>query len=106
MMVKEIMKSPVVTINEDATIKDCGELLEKHHINGMPVVDDGRVIGVITRADIFKSILPRHLLQMIERYPEISVTYPEVKEIFEKYPGMLGEKNTWTLAISKEELTG
>ena len=63
MKLKEIMKSPVITVNKDATIKECGDILEKHVINGAPVVDDGRVVGVITRADIFKSILPR--------YPEI-----------------------------------
>ncbi|MBW1676347.1 MAG: CBS domain-containing protein [Deltaproteobacteria bacterium] len=63
MKVKEIMKSPVITVNKNATIKECGDLLEKHGINGAPVVDDNRVVGLITKADIFKSILPR--------YPEI-----------------------------------
>ena len=63
MKVKEIMKSPVITVNKDATIKECGDVLEKHGINGAPVVDDDRVVGLITRADIFRSILPR--------YPEI-----------------------------------
>ena len=63
MKLQEIMKTPVITVNKDATMKECGELLEKHVINGAPVVDDGRVVGVITRADVFKSILPR--------YPEI-----------------------------------
>lgn len=63
MKVKEVMKKPVITVSKDATIKECGDLLEKHDINGVPVTDNGRVVGVITRADIFKSILPR--------YPEI-----------------------------------
>jgi len=60
MKVKEIMKSPVVTVNKDVTLKECGALLEKHAINGAPVVDDGHVVGVITKADIFRSILPRY----------------------------------------------
>ena len=63
MKVKEIMKSPVITVGKDATLKECGDLLEKHGINGAPVVDDDHVVGLITRADIFRSILPR--------YPEI-----------------------------------
>jgi len=63
MKVKEIMKSPVITVNKDATVKECGDLLEKHDINGAPVVDDDHVVGLITKADIFRSILPR--------YPEI-----------------------------------
>lgn len=60
MKVEEIMKKPVFTISKDASIKECGDLLEKHDINGMPVMDNDRVVGVITRADIFKSILPRY----------------------------------------------
>ena len=63
MKVKEIMRSPVITVNKDATVKECGDLLEKQGINGAPVMDDDRVVGLITRTDIFKSILPR--------YPEI-----------------------------------
>lgn len=63
MKVKEVMKRSVVTVSKDASIKECGDLLERHDINGAPVIYNGRVAGVITRADIFKSILPR--------YPEI-----------------------------------
>ena len=63
MRVKKIMKGPVITVNKDATIKECGDLLQKHGINGAPVVDDEHVVGLITRADIFRSVHPR--------YPEI-----------------------------------
>jgi CBS domain-containing protein len=54
------MEKSVVTTNKDASIKECGDLLEKHDINGMPVMDNDEVVGVITRADIFKAILPRY----------------------------------------------
>lgn len=60
MKVKEIMKHPVFTVRQDDTIKTCGELMEEHNINGAPVVDNDRVVGFITRHDIFKAILPRY----------------------------------------------
>jgi CBS domain-containing protein len=60
MKVKELMTSPVITIGKKATIKECGDLLEKHDINGVAVVEKDLVIGLITRADIFRSILPRY----------------------------------------------
>ena len=63
MKLKEIMKHPVITVKSEATLKECGDLLQEHNINGAPVVDNDHVVGVITRADIFRSILPR--------YPEI-----------------------------------
>ncbi len=60
MKVKEIMKHPVIMVNKDATIKEFGLLLKEHGINGVPVMDGERVVGVITRTDMFKSILPRY----------------------------------------------
>ena len=60
MKVREIMSDQVFTVNQYATIKECGDVLEKHNINGVPVVDGERVVGFITRYDIFKSILPRY----------------------------------------------
>jgi len=60
MKIDEIMKSPVITVEEDLTIEECGRLLQEHDINGAPVVHDHRVVGVITRADIFRSVLPRY----------------------------------------------
>jgi CBS domain-containing protein len=63
MKLKEIMKHPVTTVKSEATLKECGDLLQEHNINGAPVVDNDHVVGVITRADIFRAVLPR--------YPEI-----------------------------------
>jgi len=58
MKVKELMKTDVLTVKRHQTIKECGEFLERHDINGAPVVDESRLVGVITRADVFRSILP------------------------------------------------
>ena len=58
MKVKEIMKTEVLTVKRHQTLKECGEFLEKHDINGAPVMDGSRMVGVVTRTDVFRSILP------------------------------------------------
>jgi len=60
MKVGEIMTKTVHTTYPDQTLKVCAETMNKHKANGLIVVDDGKVIGVITKADIFKAILPRY----------------------------------------------
>lgn len=60
MKVKEIMKSPVISVTTDNTIGEAVHLLEKHDINGAVVLKGGRLVGMITRADIFRSILPSY----------------------------------------------
>jgi CBS domain-containing protein len=60
MKVAEIMTKQAHTVGPDRTLKECAGILKHHHVNGLVVVDGGTVIGVITKADIFKSILPSY----------------------------------------------
>jgi CBS domain-containing protein len=60
MKITEIMTKEVHTIGPDSTLKECAEVLSKYHINGLVVVEKDKAIGVITKADIFKAILPRY----------------------------------------------
>jgi CBS domain-containing protein len=60
MKISEIMTKEVHTIEPTQTLKECAEVMNKKRANGLVVVDDGKVVGVITKADIFKAILPRY----------------------------------------------
>lgn len=49
----EIMSSSVVSANPDTTLDECVELMEKHQIRRLPIVDkEGRCIGIVAQADI------------------------------------------------------
>jgi len=60
MKVNQIMTKEVHTIGPNQMLKECAEVMNKKRANGLVVVDDGKVVGVITKADIFKAILPRY----------------------------------------------
>jgi acetoin utilization protein AcuB len=60
MKIGEIMTKEVHTIGPSQTLKECAEILNKHRANGLVVTEDGKAIGVITKTDIFKAILPRY----------------------------------------------
>ena len=49
---KDVMTKKVITISPEATLVDVIELLEAKRITGVPVVDDEKVIGIITEKDI------------------------------------------------------
>jgi CBS domain-containing protein len=50
---KDIMKTDVITIGPDATVKDLAHLLGEHHLGGVPVVDQGgHLIGIVTEGDL------------------------------------------------------
>lgn len=60
MKVGEIMTKVVHTIEPRQTLKEAAEVMNKHRANGLVVVKNEKVVGVITKADIFKAILPRY----------------------------------------------
>ena len=58
MLVGEVMTSPAITVHETATVKGAIELLEKHSIAAMPVLDgDGNVVGVVSEADVIREMV-------------------------------------------------
>ena len=59
MRVQDVMTRDVVSVNADVPIKDVALELSRRGISGMPVVDDdGRVIGVISEADVLAMVGP------------------------------------------------
>ncbi len=53
MLIREVMSSPAVTIRLDATAREAIQLLTRHQITAMPVIDDtGLLVGVISEADL------------------------------------------------------
>lgn len=52
----EIMSTPVVTVNEEAGVGDIARLLAAHRIKRVPVVRDGRIIGIVSRADLLRTL--------------------------------------------------
>jgi CBS domain-containing protein len=49
---KQIMTSPLVTINGSATIEETARLMAKKRIKTLPVMDNNRLSGVVTFTDI------------------------------------------------------
>ncbi len=58
--VGDIMSSPAITIREESDIKEAAKILSKRRIKRLPVVDnDGRLIGIISRANILTAAQQR-----------------------------------------------
>lgn len=54
--VKDVMTREVITIGEEARIEEAARLMAKHGINRLPVVKDGKLVGIVTRADVIKAM--------------------------------------------------
>ena len=50
--IKQIMSSPLVSINSDETVRTAADLMYGRGIRKLPVIDDEKVVGIITSTDI------------------------------------------------------
>jgi CBS domain-containing protein len=54
---RELMTSPVINIDKDATVVDLATIMIEHNVNPVPVVtDDNKLVGIISRKDLVKLI--------------------------------------------------
>ena len=55
MKAKDIMTSPVVSVEADATVVQAAQIMLQKRISGLPVVDkDGRLVGIVTEGDFLR----------------------------------------------------
>ena len=55
--IEEVMTTDVVTASPGVPLPEIVELMTCHRVKRIPVVDDGKVVGIITRSDILRALL-------------------------------------------------
>lgn len=69
-LVKEIMTRQVAYVGLADTNEDCMALITEMRIRHLPVVDEGKVIGVVSIGDLVKDAISEHqfIIKQLERY--------------------------------------
>ncbi|MFH1729000.1 MAG: CBS domain-containing protein [Pseudomonadota bacterium] len=55
--VKEVMTTDVKTISPNTTFKEAAEIMSSHKISGLPVVEKGKLVGLITETTIMEEFI-------------------------------------------------
>ncbi|MDD1679660.1 MAG: CBS domain-containing protein [Methanomicrobiales archaeon] len=50
--VSTVMSTPLITISVDKTVGDAGQMMVKHHVRRLPVVEGKKVVGIVTVRDL------------------------------------------------------
>jgi CBS domain-containing protein len=74
--VGEIISRPVITVRSKDGIEKCMQLMTSNRIRHLPVVDDGRLVGLISMGDLVNWVMmsQRHTIEQLQGY--ISGDYP------------------------------
>jgi CBS domain-containing protein len=68
--VSQIMSTPVHTVAPKRTVSDCMRLMTQYRVRHLPVVENGRVVGVISIGDLVKAVIEdqRQTIEQLEDY--------------------------------------
>lgn len=68
--VREIMSAPVVTVEPKQKLDFCMNLMTDRHLRHLPVVDNGRLLGLLSIGDLVKETIAEQasLIKQMEQY--------------------------------------
>ena len=68
--VEEIMTTEVLTATAEQTVNECMTLMTEKRIRHLPIVEDGKVIGIISIGDLVQAIISdqREEIEQLENY--------------------------------------
>jgi len=67
---REVMTQPAISVAADAPLAEVVWLMERHRVKRLPVVEKGRLVGLVTRADLLRAVAARQALAPVERGDE------------------------------------
>lgn len=68
--VHEIMTAKVLTVATAATVQDCLDLMTQHHLRHLPVVEQDKLLGLISIGDLVKAAMDdqKDLIDQLQQY--------------------------------------
>jgi CBS domain-containing protein len=68
--VRDIMTSPVMYVRPDQTNEECMALMTDNRVRHLPVIDNGKLIGLISIGDLVKAIISeqKFIIDQLEHY--------------------------------------
>lgn len=65
-LVGEVMTSELITVTPDATVADCMNLMTNNCVRHLPVLEDGKLVGVVSIGDVVKAIMTQQEFMIAE----------------------------------------
>lgn len=94
---REVMTQPAVCVAPDTPLDEAVRIMERHRIKRLPVVEHGKLVGLMTRADVVRALL--------ERRPRLSAAHSD-RELRERIEAVLRSEGWAASAYIAVEVEG
>jgi acetoin utilization protein AcuB len=93
----QVMSRDLVTVTEDMLVEDAARIMTDHKIDGLPVMRDGQLVGIITETDLFKLFL--ELLGARKQGVRLTMLVPDVKGTLAKLTTAIAQQGGNIIAL-------
>ena len=97
-VVENLMERRVITVTEYTPLENAARIMADHKIGSLPVMRDGKLVGIITQTDLFKVFL--ELLGAREPGVRLTMLVPEERGILAKLTAEIADLGGNILALS------
>jgi len=97
-VVDNLMERRVITVTEYTPLENAARIMADHKIGSLPVMRDGKMVGIITQTDLFKVFL--ELLGARESGVRLTMLVPEERGILAKLTAEIADLGGNILALS------
>jgi acetoin utilization protein AcuB len=94
----DVMTKDVISVTENTPLEEAARVMADNKIGGLPVTQDGKVVGVITETDLFKTFL--EMLGGREEGVRISMFVPDEEGMLAKITGKISDMGVNITALS------
>jgi len=92
-----IVKKPI-TVHPEDDVEIAAQLIYKYKIGGMPVVDEGRLVGIITESDILRAFID--MMGLLEKSSRVDVVIGESPGLLRKAINIIQDNKGEILSVS------
>lgn len=82
LLVKDVMRTPVITVRSDDPIEQAALMMEEHRVSGLPVLEDGKLVGILTITDLMRALVS--FLALREGGRRVTVDLPDEPGVLAK----------------------
>jgi len=105
--IARLMTSPVISISPDTSVLQAGTIAEENHVKKLPVIDNGKLVGIITQTDLVRVLTYYGMWRDIEEImtPDV-VTIQSEATVVQAAEAMTNNNISCIVVLNDKQVTG
>jgi len=102
--IKDVMNKDPITIGPEENLEEAARRIYQHKIGGLPVLEDGRLVGIVTVGDILAAFI--EIMGVLQASSRIDIQLGDDPEAFESVSRIIKKKGGDIISVGMGDVHG